>query len=139
VSTELLDAVQNDLIPALPWATTVLDHLESPSFGNALVTLRIGDLPVRIARDKLQVLVDFGSSARPGLWFDDNVVDEYLGLGTNAGFHSTDVRVSMQALSRFLITFWDELNAMFNAAEVDRTTNALKTLQEARAVRLLGQ
>jgi hypothetical protein len=64
---------------------------------------------------------------------------EYLGLSANASFHSEDISASMQALSRFLQTFWDELVTMFSAPNLQQTKQALHSLGAAQAERMFGR
>jgi hypothetical protein len=139
MATELLGKVKGELMPTLPWPAVVLDHGESPEhFGNANVTLQVGPLRLAISRDRLQIFVDFGPIADRSVSFDEQVVMEYLGLSAHASFPSEDVSASMQALSQFLRTFWDELIDMFSASKLQQTKNTLSRLREKRAERLFG-
>ena len=136
VISPLLELVLCELLPMLQEKPTIIDHDESPSFGDAYVTLRTDGLRIRIIRDKLQIQASFGPTIHPESLFDHEVVGQYLGLGTGLGFDASDEATSMRAVGNFINTFSSNLTSMFASRNYSRTMQELEALQEARANRL---
>ena len=137
--SDLLTAVREELLPDVSeLGFQLVAQDQSDSFDNATVTLEAGDVCVRIVRERSQVFVDFGSVAKPGLWFDSTVVFDFLGIARDGGFHSTDTTAVLRGLSSLLRAFWPEIKSRFGRDTFARTESALTTLRNAKAAERLG-
>lgn len=132
-SSALIDLVVSELLPAVEaLGVKVVDHGSSRSFDDAQVTLEAGDVRFRVIRERSKHFVDFGSVTKPHVWFDSAVVAYYLGLGGNAGFHSSDPRSVLKGLAEFLKTFSGELALRFSSSRFEQTARELTSVRQAR-------
>lgn len=136
---ELLTCVRRELLPVIAsYGLAVVDREESTAVDYEGVVLQGQDVRVRILRDRGQVFVDFGSVCKPGVWFDSAVVMDFLGVSSDAGFHSSRVSEVLRGLVNFLRSFWTELSNVFSVAQYVKVERELTALRDTRAAKRLG-
>ncbi|MEW6747576.1 MAG: hypothetical protein AB1486_33005 [Planctomycetota bacterium] len=55
------------------------EHFSPADFGNAYVVLERGCTRIRVVRERGQEFVELASSVEPALWFDADIVLQFLG------------------------------------------------------------
>ncbi|HEX8717392.1 MAG TPA: hypothetical protein VF722_10505 [Gemmatimonadaceae bacterium] len=136
---DLLQSVNTTLLPAIqPLGFEVVDSRVFDSFDNALVVLCSSSLRIRIARERGQILVDFGPPTQHNLWFDSDIILEHLQLSTDRSFVGTSATNVLRGLGAFILAFSDDLRRMFDSTHLAGTTHEMDKLKERRAKRLFG-
>jgi len=102
--------------------------------GNAFVVLDVGNLQIRLVRDRGQLFMDFRyvGRSRKSPWFSYGVVREFL-TGNAGGSEELTEKDC-----RFVRERFTEILEAFSAKKWRRTAKALSVCEKRRARRLFG-